>query len=80
MDHASANGFPEGHEPALDPALLSEARSFRVNLSQAAEEGLRRAVTAAKAEAWQRENAAALAISNAWIDAQGLPLDRDRQS
>ena len=63
----------------LDPSLLTEARSFGVNLSQAAEAGLRRAVAEAKAEAWQRENAAALASSNAWIDAYGLPLDRYRQ-
>nr|WP_111298488.1 type II toxin-antitoxin system CcdA family antitoxin [Paracoccus saliphilus] len=63
----------------LDPMLLTEARSFGVNLSQAAEAGLRRAVAAAKAEAWQRENAAALASSNAWIDAHGLPLDPYRQ-
>jgi antitoxin CcdA len=63
----------------LDPALLTEARSFGVNLSKAAEAGLRCAVAAAKAEAWQRENAAALASSNAWIDAQGLPLDQYQQ-
>lgn len=63
----------------LDPMLLTEARAFGVNLSQAAESGLRRAVAAAKAEAWQRENATALTSSNAWTDAQGLPLDQYRQ-
>ena len=63
----------------LDPSLLREARSFGVNLSQAAEAGLRRAVAEAKAQAWQRENAAALASSNAWIEAHGLPLDQYRQ-
>lgn len=63
----------------LDQGLLSEARSFGVNLSQAAEAGLRRAVAKAKAEAWKEENAAALASSNAWVDAHGLPLDRYRQ-
>jgi antitoxin CcdA len=63
----------------LDPSLLTEARSYGVNLSQAAEAGVRRAVSAAKAEAWKRENAAALASSNTWADAQGLPLDQYRQ-
>lgn len=63
----------------LDSSLLTEARSFGVNLSQAAEAGLRRAVAEAKAQAWQRENATALASSNAWIDAHGLPLDQYRQ-
>lgn len=63
----------------LDPSLLTEARSFGVNLSQAAEAGLRRAVAEAKAQAWRRENAEALASSNAWVDAHGLPLDQYRQ-
>lgn len=63
----------------LDPSLLAEARALGINLSQAAEAGLRRAVTEAKAKAWQHENAAALASSNAWADAHGLPLDRYRQ-
>ncbi len=63
----------------LDAGLLTEARSLGVNLSQAAEAGVRRAVAEAKAAAWQREHAAALASSNAWVDAQGLPLDQYRQ-
>jgi antitoxin CcdA len=63
----------------LDPSLLMEARSFGINLSEAAEAGLRRAVADAKARAWQRENADALASSNAWSEAHGLPLDQYRQ-
>ncbi|MCB1417342.1 MAG: type II toxin-antitoxin system CcdA family antitoxin, partial [Nitratireductor sp.] len=34
---------------SLDPDLLAEARSFGVNLSQSAEDGLRQAVRRAKA-------------------------------
>ena len=63
----------------LDPVLLTEARSFGVNLSQAAEAGLRRAVAEAKAQAWRRENAAALASSNTWVETNGLPLEKYRQ-
>ncbi|MCO5151873.1 MULTISPECIES: type II toxin-antitoxin system CcdA family antitoxin [unclassified Shinella] len=63
----------------LDPSLLMEARSFGINLSEAAEAGLRRAVADAKARAWQRENADALASSNAWTEAHGSPLDQYRQ-
>lgn len=62
----------------LDQGLLSEARSLGVNLSQAAEAGLRRAVKDAKAAAWKRENAEALAASNAWIAENGLPLEKYR--
>jgi antitoxin CcdA len=58
----------------LDPSLLTEAGSLGVNLSQAAEAGVRRAVSAAKVEAWKWENAAALEGLNAWADAHGLPL------
>jgi antitoxin CcdA len=64
---------------SLDASLLTEARSFRVNLSQAAEAGLRRAIAEAKAEQWRHENAGALADSNNWVEANGLPLDRYRQ-
>lgn len=64
---------------SLDAGLLHEARSFGVNLSQAAEAGLRQAVAAARSASWQRENAAALASSNDWADRHGLPLARYRQ-
>lgn len=63
----------------LDPALLSEARAHDVNLSQAAEAGLRLALAEAKARSWLRENAAALDSSNAWVEAQGLPLAQYRR-
>lgn len=63
---------------SLDRGLLKEARSLGVNLSQAAEAGLRRAVAEAKAEAWRRENAAALMSSNDWVERRGLPLEKHR--
>lgn len=62
----------------LDRGLLSEARLFGVNISQAAEAGLRQAVRDAKVEAWKRENAKALAESNTWVEEHGLPLERYR--
>ncbi|MCX7567870.1 type II toxin-antitoxin system CcdA family antitoxin [Sulfitobacter sp. F26169L] len=64
---------------SLDSLLLSEAKSLKINLSRAAEEGVRSAVAAAKAEQWQRENASALESSNAYVEQNGLPLDRFRQ-
>lgn len=63
----------------LDNELIAEAKSFGVNLSQAAEAGLRVAVAKAKADAWRRENLKALTSSNDWVDAHGLPLDQYRQ-
>lgn len=64
---------------SLDPALLSEARALNVNLSRAAEEGVRVAVSQARSAAWRAENAAALDSSNAYVEANGLPLERYRQ-
>ena len=64
---------------SLDPDLVREARTMGVNLSQAAEAGVRQAVAAAKADEWRRENAASIASSNAFVDAHGLPLERFRQ-
>lgn len=58
----------------LDPALLAEARAHDVNISRAAEDGLRAALNAAKAAKWQEENAEAIRNSNAWVEANGLPL------
>ncbi len=64
---------------SLDSLLLAEAKELRVNLSRAAEEGVRSAVAAAKAEQWKAENAAALRSSNSYVEKHGLPLDRFRQ-
>ncbi|WP_170416063.1 type II toxin-antitoxin system CcdA family antitoxin [Ruegeria atlantica] len=64
---------------SLDSALLSEAKALKVNLSRAAEEGVRAAVTAAKSERWKAENASALRSSNSYVERHGLPLERFRQ-
>lgn len=64
---------------SLDAGLVQEARLFGVNLSQAAEAGVRRAVAEAKAEQWRRDNAEAVESSNRWVEANGLPLDRHRR-
>ncbi len=64
---------------SLDAALLTEAKSLKVNLSRAAEEGVRSAVSAAKVEQWKAENATALRSSNAYVEKHGLPLDSFRQ-
>jgi antitoxin CcdA len=64
---------------SLDVALLLEARELQVNLSQAAEQGLRREIARVKADKWKAENANAIDSSNQWVETHGLPLDRYRQ-
>ncbi|WCR21033.1 type II toxin-antitoxin system CcdA family antitoxin (plasmid) [Paracoccus alcaliphilus] len=63
---------------SLDTQLLAEARGLGINLSRAAEAGLRDAVREARAEQWKRENAQALEASNAWVQEHDLPLARYR--
>lgn len=58
----------------LDAALLDEARALGINLSRAAEEGIAARTKAARAEAWQRENAEAIQNYNEYIEKNGLPL------
>ncbi len=63
---------------SLDAKLLAEARELKINLSAAAEEGVRRAVSSARAEAWKKENAEAIKDYNRWIEENGLPLEKYR--
>jgi antitoxin CcdA len=64
---------------SLDQRLLAEAKALDINLSQAAENGLRIAVGEVRAEQWKAENAAALDSTNQWVEANGLPLERYRR-
>jgi antitoxin CcdA len=63
----------------LNRRLLEEARTLGVNVSRAAEEGLERAVRAARAQRWQEENAAGMEDYNRFIEAKGVPLAEFRK-
>lgn len=62
----------------IGEALLAEAKSLNINISQAAEAGLARAVAERRAELWLAENRDALESSNAYVEVNGLPLARYR--
>ena len=64
---------------SLDQGLLADARAFRINLSRAAEDGIRAALAKSRAQQWKAENAEAIASSNAFTKENGLPLARQRQ-
>jgi len=74
--HASSRRSPprRGTNVSLSPEVLAEARELGINLSQASERGLRQAIAEARTALWLEENRAALESSNAWIEANGLPL------
>ena len=58
--------------------LLAEAKALGVNVSQAAEDGLAKAVAAKRSELWLRENHEAIQSSNEYVEKHGLPLARYR--
>ncbi|WP_286873714.1 type II toxin-antitoxin system CcdA family antitoxin [Spongiibacter sp.] len=64
---------------SLDSALLKEAKALGINISRSAEVGIAEAVKLHKQEKWLKQNAKALASSNAFVEANGLPLAQYRQ-
>jgi len=63
---------------SLDTDLVAEAKTYNVNISRAAEDGLRAAVAKARAAQWLSENAEAIESSNRWVEEHGLPLAKYR--
>ncbi len=64
---------------SLSEKLLEEAKSLNINLSNAAEQGLREAVSKAKSEQWKEENRESIEQFNAWVEENGIPLAKYRQ-
>lgn len=64
---------------SLDAELLRDARALGLNVSRAAEDGLRAAVRSARAAARRAENAEAIASANAWVEKNDPPLAAYRQ-
>ena len=62
----------------LDSNLIASAKELGINLSQAAESGIRQKIREAQAEIWKRNNKDALISSNEFVDEHGLPLESDR--
>ncbi len=61
---------------SLAEILVAEAKALHINVSQAAEAGLARAVAEKRAQLWLRENREAIDSSNEYVDKHGLPLQR----
>lgn len=59
---------------SLTASTLAAARELGLNVSAISDAALAEAVRSAKAEAWARENAEAIAERRAWIEANGTPL------
>jgi len=63
---------------SVEADILEEARALDINLSRAAQDGIRRAIVAEKARRWKEENAEAIRSSNEYVDKHGLPLEKYR--
>ncbi|MCI1002244.1 type II toxin-antitoxin system CcdA family antitoxin [Ochrobactrum sp. C6C9] len=75
----SARTFKRATNLSIDNELLSEARQHKINISRAAEIGIAQAIAAAKSALWKDDNRPAIQSSNAYVEANGLPLERYRQ-
>ena len=65
---------PKVERSDLPQKLLEEARRLNVDFANRSEEQVREAVR----EVWIEENRAAIESWNAWIEKNGLPLERYR--
>lgn len=63
---------------SIDNDLLNEAKALSINLSRAAEDGVKAAVREAKESRWKSANADAIESSNSYVDKLGLPLEKLR--
>ena len=63
---------------SLDAALVEEAKALGVNISLASSRGLEQAVKQARSERWLEENMGALQSYNAYVEVNGLPLEKYR--
>ena len=62
----------------LNEVLPAATRNLRVNIFEAAEVGLSRAVADKLVLLWREDNQAALESSNAYVEQHGLPLAKYR--
>ena len=75
---ASAAAPKKATNVSLAEDLLMEAKRLRINISQAAEAGLAKAVAEKRAEQWLQENWEAIESSNEFVEKHGLPLEQHR--
>lgn len=73
-----ANAAKKATNVSIAEPLLAEAKELCINISQAAEAGVARAVAEKRAELWVQENREAFESSNAYVEKHGLPLARYR--
>lgn len=76
--YSFVNAGKKATNASLAERLLAEAKELRINISQAAEAGVAKAVAEKRAEIWVAENAKAFECWNARVALNGLPLAKYR--
>ena len=74
----AVNAAKKATNVSLAETLLVEAKELRINISQAAEAGVARAVAEKRAELWVAENAKAFECWNTYVEKNGLHLGKYR--
>nr|WP_309503896.1 type II toxin-antitoxin system CcdA family antitoxin [uncultured Roseovarius sp.] len=64
----------------IDSDLLADAKALNINLSRAAEEGVRAAVIQVREQQWKAENLTALESSNSFVESHSLHLSGSASS
>jgi antitoxin CcdA len=64
---------------SLDVALVEEAKSLGINVSQACENGLSEKVREARESQWLEENRVSLLAWNDWVSEHGMLYEEYRQ-
>lgn len=77
--HEDAGSNRKSAEVEIDADLFTEAESLSLNVSHAAEIGIKAAIKAEHERRWKEENREAIESSNRWVEEHGLPLAEYRQ-
>ncbi len=73
-----ATGKRKSVNLSLDTGIVAAAREAGINLSQVSEIAIRAAAKRVQEEKWREEHRDWITANNAWIEENGLPLDRYR--
>ena len=73
-----ATGKRKSVNLSLDTGIVAAAREAGINLSQVSEVAIRAAAKRVQEEKWREEHRDWITANNAWIEENGLPLDRYR--
>lgn len=73
-----ASGKRKSVNLSIDTGIVAAAREAGVNLSQVSEAAIRAATKVEQDRRWREENRELIEANNAWVEKNGLPLEKYR--